>query len=90
MAFTAVEHAELDACGISRTAHQTIKRVYLTDQMALAEPADGWIARHDADGIETVRDKNGCSAHARRRCRSLRARMPATHNDHVCFHHARR
>jgi len=34
----AIEHTKLDAGRIGNPAHQTVERIDLTDQMALAEP----------------------------------------------------
>ena len=51
-ALAAVEHAKLDAAGIGDAAHQAVERIDLAHQMALAEPADGRIAGHGADGRE--------------------------------------
>ncbi len=48
-----VEQAELDAGRIRHPAHQPIQRIDLPHQVALAEPANGRIARHLADGSET-------------------------------------
>ena len=51
-ALGAVEQAELDAGRIGDPAHQAVQRIDLAHQMALAEPADGRVAGHLADGGE--------------------------------------
>ena len=48
----AVEQAELDAGRVGHPAHQAVQRVDLAHQVALAEPADGRVAGHLADGRE--------------------------------------
>ena len=82
-ALAAIEHAKLDAAGIGDPAHQTIQRVDLADQMALAETADGGIAGHRADGGETVRHQSGRRAHPGRRSRGLTAGVAAANHDDV-------
>ena len=79
----AVQHAELDAGLVDHPAHQPVERIDLAHEMPLAEPADGRVARHLADGLELVRDERRARAHACRRRRCLAARVPASHNDDV-------
>ena len=79
----AVEQAELDAGRIRHPPHQAIKRIDLAHQMALAEPADGRIAGHLADGGKAVRDQRRARAHAGSRRRGLAAGMAAADNDDV-------
>ena len=64
-------------------AHQAVEGVDLADQMPLAEPADGRIAGHLADGGEAVGDQRRARAHAGRSRRSLAAGMAAADHDHV-------
>ncbi|MGY4432148.1 hypothetical protein ACVWWO_004625 [Bradyrhizobium sp. F1.13.1] len=64
-ALTSIEDAKMDAAGIADPAHQTIERVDLANQMALAEAANGGIAGHRADAGETVRHQSGRRAHPR-------------------------
>ena len=78
-----VEQPELDAGRIRHPAHQPIERIDLAHQMALAEPADGRIAGHLADGGKPVRDERRAPSHARRRCRRLAASMAAADHDDV-------
>ena len=79
----AVEQAELDAGRVGDPPHQPVQRIDLAHQVPLAEPADGRIAGHLADGGEPVRDERRARAHARRRSRRLAARMAAADNDDV-------
>ena len=51
-ALGAVEQAELDAGRVGHPPHQPVQRIDLAHQMALAEPADGRVAGHLADGLE--------------------------------------
>ena len=51
--------------------------------MALAEPADGRIAGHRADGREPVGQQRGPRAHARGRRRGLAAGVAAADHDDV-------
>ena len=51
--------------------------------MALAEPADGRVARHLADGREPVRHQRRARAEAGRRSRRLAAGMAAADDDDV-------
>ena len=79
----AVEQSELDAGRIRDPPHQTVERIDLTHQMALAEAADRWVTGHLADGGELVRHQRGARAHAGRGSRSLAAGMAAADNDDV-------
>ena len=78
-----VEHPKLDAAGIGDPAHQPVQRIDLADQVALAEPADRWIAGHRADGREPVRHQRGPRTHARGRGRGLAAGVAAADDDNV-------
>ena len=82
-AFAAVEHAKLDAAGIGDAAHQAVQRIDFAHQMALAEPADGRVAGHRADGGEAMGDQRRARAHARGCGRRLAAGMAAADDDHV-------
>ena len=79
----AVEQPELDAGRIGHPPHQAVQRIDLAHQVALAEPADGRVARHLADGGEAVRHQRRARAHAGRRSRRLAAGMAAADNDDV-------
>ena len=79
----AIEHPELDAGGIGDAAHQTVQRIDLADQMALAESADRGIAGHGADGRKTMGHQGGARAHARGCGRGLAAGVAASDHDDV-------
>ena len=79
----AVQHAELNAGLVGDAAHQPVQRVDLADQMALAEPANGRIAGHLADGLDLVRDQRRARAHARGRGRGLATGVSAANHDHI-------
>jgi len=68
---------------IGDPAHQAVERIDLADEMSLAQPADGGIAGHGADGVEPVRDERGFRAHARGRGRRLTAGMAAANDNHI-------
>ena len=82
-ALAAVQNPELDAALVGDAAHQAVERIDLADQMAFAEPADGRIAGHGADGGELMRDQRGSRAHAGRRGRGFTAGMAAADHDDV-------
>ena len=79
----AIEHAKLDAAGIRDAAHQAVERIDLANQMALAEPADGRIAGHRADGGEALGDQRRARAHPRRCGGRLAAGMAAADDNHI-------
>ncbi len=78
-----VEQAELDASGVRYSPHEAIESIDLAHQVALAEPADGRVAGHLADGGKLVRDKGGARTHASSGGRSLAPGVTAAHNDDV-------
>ena len=82
-ALAAVEHAKLDAGPVDGAAHDAVQRVDLAHQMALAEPADGRVAGHLADGVELVGDQQRPRPSPRRRRRRLAARMAAADHDDI-------
>ena len=82
-AFAPVQHAELDAGRVGDPAHQAVEGIDLADQMPLAEPANGRIAGHFADGSEAVGDQRRARAHAGGRSGSLAAGMAAADDDNV-------
>ncbi len=79
----AVQHAELNAGLVGDAAHQPVQRVDLAHEMTLAEPANGRIAGHLADGLDLVRDQRRARAHARGRGRGLAAGVSAANHDHI-------
>ena len=78
-----IEHAKLDTPGIGNAAHQSVERIDLSDQMALAQTTDGRIAGHRADGRKAVRHQRGSAHPSARRTRSLTAGMAAANDDDV-------
>ena len=88
-AFGSIEQAELDAGCVGDPAHQAVERVDLADQMTLAEPADGRVARHFADRREGMRDQRRPGADARRGGGRLGSGVPAADDDDV-IHFLRR
>ena len=85
----AVQHAELDSGHVSEAPHDAVQRVNLADQMALAQPADGRVAAHLADGVEPLGQQDGARARACRRRRGFTAGVPASDDDDVVRVHGR-
>jgi hypothetical protein len=80
--FAPVQDPKLNAAAIGGSTHQTIQGVDLTNQMTLAEPADGWIAGHRAHRGEPVGQQCRVCTHPRSCGRGFTAGVPATdHND---------
>ena len=82
-ALAPVQDPELDAGPIRRPGHHPVEGVDLPDQMALAQPADGGIAGHLADGRRVMGDQQGPRPTPRRGRRGLAAGVPAAHDDDV-------
>ena len=61
-----VEQTKLDSGAICDFAHQSVEGIDLAHQMALANPADGRIAGHLAQGGEFVGEEQRLGAGARR------------------------
>ena len=78
-----IENAKLDAGDVDGLAHQAVQGVNLADQLALAYAAYRWVARHDADGVDFVRDEERSGAHPCRGGTGLAARMPTTDYDDI-------
>ena len=79
----AIEHPELDAAAIGRERHDAVESVDLANQMALAQPADRRVARHDPDEVRLVRDQSRARAVTRRSRGGLGAGMAATDDDDI-------
>jgi hypothetical protein len=79
----AIEQAKLDSGSVGDAAHQAIERVDLTNQVAFAQTADRWIARHRASAREALRNERRARAQARGRGRRLTAGMAATNHNHI-------
>jgi len=80
-----IEDAELDAGPVGCAGHQAAERVDLLDQVALADAADGRVARHLSKGLDAVREEQGTASHARRGKGCLGAGMAATDDENVEF-----
>ena len=86
-AFPPVQQTKLDARPIRNPAHDPVQRIDLSNQMPLAQPADGRVARHHPDTSPTQRHQRRPRAHACRHMRGLRPGMPtADHDDVKMFH----
>ncbi len=72
----------MPAC-IGDAAHHAVEGIDLAHQMALAEPADGRIAGHGADGRQLMGDQRRARTHARRGGGRLRPRVAAADDDHI-------
>ncbi len=83
-----VEQAELDTGFVGNPAHQTIQSIDLAHEMTLAQPANGGIAAHLADGGEFVRDESRTGANSGSSSRCLAPGMPAADNYDIEFVHA--
>ena len=78
-----VEHPELDAAAIRRPAHHAVQGIDFPNQMPLAQPANGRVARHLANGRKLVGDQRGLRPEPRRGRRGLGPGMSATDHDDV-------
>ena len=81
--FAAVQYAKLDTREVGRSPHQPIERVDFPDEMPLAEPANGGIARHRAHRAEAMGDEGRARTHAGAGSRCLAAGMSAPDDDHI-------
>ena len=78
-----VEGAPLDAGAVGGMRHRAAQGIDLLDQMALADPADGRVAAHRADGLDVVGQQQGARTAACGRQRGLGAGVAAADDDHV-------
>src|SRR5581483_8626391 len=78
-----VEDAELDARLVRNAAHEPVECIDLAHEVALAEPADGRVAGHLADGGEAMGDEGGARAHAGGRGRGLATGVAAADDDDI-------
>ncbi len=89
-ALRAIEHPELDPAAVDGAAHDAVERIDFAHKVSLAEPADGRVARHLANGFHPVRDEHGARTDTCRRRRGLAAGVAATDHDNVvAFVHGR-
>ncbi len=82
-ALARIEDAKLDPGLVGRRRHRPAQGIDLLHQVALADAADGRVARHLAQGLDVVGQQQSAAAHARRRERRLGAGVAATDNDDV-------
>ena len=78
-----IEHAKLNAAGVGDTPHQSVQRIDLPDQMALAKTPDRRIAGHRADGRKAMGHQRRLRAHARSGTGGLAASVAAADDDDV-------
>jgi hypothetical protein len=78
-----VKHPELDAGAIRRQTHDAIESIDFADEVALAEPADRWVAGHRPDGGERMGDERRAGANAGGSSGSFGAGMAAADHDHI-------
>ena len=92
--FPAIEHTELDAAEVGSSRHGTAKGVDFLDQVAFADPADGWVAAHLPKCFDVVRQQQGFYPHAGSSQRCFGTGMAAADHDHIKtgreIHHAPR
>ena len=80
-----IQGAQLNGGLIRGERHRAPQRVYLLDQMPLADATDRRIAAHLPQRLYIVCDQKGAGTHARRRERRLGAGMAAADHNHVVF-----
>ena len=76
----------MDAAFIGHMAHKAVQSVDFSDQMALAEAANGGITGHGANSRKSVGDHGGLCTHAGGRSRGLTTGMTAANYDNVESH----
>jgi hypothetical protein len=80
---TGVEGSKLNSRSIRGTCHDAAEGVYLSDQVALTDSTDGWIAAHLAERFDALGQEESAHAHAcSRQCR-FRTGMATADDDHV-------
>ena len=78
-----IEHTELNASPVNRTAHHPVQRIDFADHMPLAQTTDGRVTGHFPDAIGTVRNQCGVGPHAGSRSRGFATGMAATNHNHI-------
>ena len=78
-----VQGAEMDAGAIRGPPHGAPERVDLPDEMPLADPPDGGIAAHLAEGLDALGEEQGAGAGARRSEGRFGSGVPPSHDDDV-------
>jgi len=85
--FSPVENPKLNTAHIGRSAHQSVERIDLSDQMALADAANRRIAGHDADSGCGMRHQSRAGAKPCSCSSGLRAGVSASDNDNIVPSH---
>ena len=80
-----VEDAELYPAPVRRPGHDSAQGVDLLDQVAFADAPYGRVARHLAEGVDTVGQQQGLNSHARGSQGGLGAGMAATDDNDFVF-----
>ena len=80
-ALAAVKHPELNAGLVGNASHQTVQRIDLANEVALAKTADCRIAAHLANGGEPVGDERCRDSQACRCGRSFTAGVASSNDD---------
>jgi hypothetical protein len=84
-----VEHPELDARQVGRSAHDATERIHFAYDRPLRDSADRGIARHLPDGFEILREQQRPRAGTRRERGGFGAGVAAADHDYViAFWHA--
>ena len=80
-----VERTELDPRLVCRQGHRAPKRIHFLYQVAFSDPANGGVARHLPQCLDTVGEQQGLAAEPGGSKRSLGAGMAAANHDYVEF-----
>jgi hypothetical protein len=73
---------------IRGTGNDPVKRVYLPNQMAFAEPTDCRVTGHGADGGACEADESHARTHSSSSSCCFAASVAAAYNDHIVAEHA--
>ena len=82
-----IQKSELNTGTVGHPSHQPIQSVNFPDEVAFAQPADGWVAGHGADRFGAQCNQSRGCAHPGCDRRSLSPGVTAAnHDDIVVFH----
>jgi hypothetical protein len=76
----------MDSGRVRRTRDQTVEGIDLTDEMAFAQPADGWITGHRADRSQVEAEQRDLRATSRGRRGGFGPGMAAAYDDDIELH----
>src|SRR5689334_1355830 len=82
-ALRSIESTELDACLVGSDGHRAAERVNFLHQVALADPADRWVARHLTQGLDAMGQQKRALRHSRGGERGFSTGMAAADNNDV-------